>query len=134
MKELQSFFDDFNYTEAHHQTLKEMYAQYKVVEGPMAEDDPGNRFDPANPEHMVALLNPVQNTKSQNPHNNKAGTGPDGKKARARSPDQSSRGKPALQTPTTIEPLTPNIMPPYMPAVATWLPTMTFFYVTLGKL
>ena len=127
MKELHSYFDEYNYTEALHQALKEMYAKYEVVEGPIAEDDPVRHWDPANPEHMVALVNPVQNSKSQNPHNHKAGTGPGDKKARRWSPDQSNRGKPALQKndPTVLQPLTPNLaMPAYIPGFATWLPTM----------
>ena len=131
MKELRTFFDNEGYTEAHHQILKEMCAKYQVIEGPLPEDHPGNGFDPSNQEHMLALLNPVQNAKSQNPHNSqrlgpdsKSGTGPDSKKRKY--DDQSSRGRPALQKkdPTTIDPLKSNLLPPYMPGVATWLSTM----------
>ena len=75
MKELHSYFDEYNYTEALHQALKEMYAKYEVVEGPIAEDDPVRHWDPANPEHMVALVNPVQNSKSQNPHTTRLALG-----------------------------------------------------------
>ena len=134
MTELRTFFDREGYSEAHHQILKELCAQYQVIEGPLPADHPAHGFDHQNQQHMIALLNPIQNTKSQNPHNSqrlgpdsKSGTGP-GSKKRKFDPDQSSRGRPALQKKdaTTIDPLQPNqpVVPPYMPGVATWLPTM----------